>query len=71
MHLFSKVIEFIVECEFYELFHCQKFGQVRTTFVFDWYVGDTNIDDLFTLLQNDTPDVITKLLFFICLLMKT
>ena len=40
------------------LFHRQKFDQLRTVFLFDWYVGDTNIDDCSTLLQNDNPDVI-------------
>ena len=40
IYYFQKVKKNIVECEFHVLFHCQKFDQLRTVFLFDWYVGD-------------------------------
>ena len=57
IYCFQKLKKNILECEFHVLFHCQKFDQLIIIFT-DWYVGDTNIDDFYTLLQNDNPDVI-------------
>ena len=34
------------------------FDEIRAVFLFNWSIDDTNIADLYTLLQNENPDVI-------------
>ena len=71
IYCFQEIKENIVECEFHVLCHCQKFDQLRNVLLFDRYVGDTNIDDLYTLLHTDNPDVIKKLSYFINMVIQT
>ena len=61
----------VLDCEYHAFFHCKRYEDVRSNYLFRWYSGGRELHDFYILMNSYNYDTLRKLTCYVYYLMKS